>query len=103
MRGMKEVDAEEETQGREDEDTMHLSDGEAPWGKDLVRTQWAYAVIQSINVTTTNTTLGLTYYKKMGSEEVVDLDTVKCVVGRIWDRNCWAIIDRSGVAVSDTD
>ena len=51
----------------------------------------------------TNTTLGLTYYKKMGSEEVVDLDTVKCVVRRIWDCNCWAIVDRSGVAVSDTD
>ena len=36
MHEMKEVDAEEETQGWEDEDMMHLSDGEALWGKDLV-------------------------------------------------------------------
>ena len=35
------------------------------------------------------------YYKELGVDEVVDLTTVQCVVGRIWDREEWAIIDRS--------
>jgi hypothetical protein len=35
------------------------------------------------------------YYKEPGVDEVVDLTTVQCVVGRIWDRDEWAIIDRS--------
>lgn len=32
----------------------------------------------------------------MGPIEVVDLDFVKCLVGRIWDRGRWAIVDRNG-------
>jgi len=35
------------------------------------------------------------YYKDFGVEEVVDLSNLQCVVGRIWDRGEWAIIDRS--------
>ena len=35
------------------------------------------------------------YYKGPGVDEVVDLTTVQCVVGRIWDRDEWGIIDRS--------
>ena len=35
------------------------------------------------------------HYKAFGVDEVVDLTTVQCVVGRIWDRDEWAIIDRS--------
>jgi hypothetical protein len=35
------------------------------------------------------------YYKVLGVDEVVDLTTVQCVVGRIWDRDEWVIIDRS--------
>ena len=40
--------------------------------------------------------LGLiSYYKDCGAEEVVDLNTVKCVIGRVKDRGEWAIVDRS--------
>ena len=35
------------------------------------------------------------YYKGSGVDEVVDLTTVQCIVGRIQDRDEWAIIDRS--------
>ena len=35
------------------------------------------------------------YYKGPGVNEVVDLTTVQCVVGRIWDRDEWGIIDQS--------
>ena len=35
------------------------------------------------------------YYKHFGVEEVADLNNLQCVVGRIRDRDEWAIIDRS--------
>ena len=37
----------------------------------------------------------INYYQHMGPMVLVDLNQVKCVVGRIWDRNKWAIIDWS--------
>jgi hypothetical protein len=39
--------------------------------------------------------LGMRYYKKEGYTEVVDIGTIQCLVGRIFDRNWWTIIDRS--------
>jgi hypothetical protein len=50
------------------------------------------AVIQNARTTEKN---GFYYYKDFGVDEVVDLSTVQCVVGRIWDRSEWAIVDRS--------
>jgi len=38
---------------------------------------------------------GIYYYKDFGVEEVVDMKTVQCVVGRVKDRGEWAIVDRS--------
>ena len=38
---------------------------------------------------------GIYYYKEFGLEEVVDLETIQCVVRRIRDRGKWALIDRS--------
>lgn len=55
------------------------------------------ALIKNVKATLTD---NVYYYKALGVDEVVDLNTVQCVVGRIWDRNEWAIIDRSdGVAI----
>ena len=54
------------------------------------------AVIQNAKATLTNETY---YYKELGIEEVVDLTTVQCVVGRIKHRGEWAIVDRSNVAI----
>jgi hypothetical protein len=39
--------------------------------------------------------LGIKYYSKEGAVHVVDMTCVQCLVGRIRDRNRWAIIDRS--------
>jgi len=48
------------------------------------------ALIQEVNVTLRD---GIYSYKEFGAEEVVDLKTVQCVVGRVKDRGEWAIID----------
>ncbi len=50
------------------------------------------ALIQEVNVTLRD---GIYSYKEFGAEEVVDLKTVQCVVGRVKDRGEWAIIDWS--------
>ena len=50
------------------------------------------ALIREVKATLRN---GIYYYKNSGVEEVVDLSMLQCVVGRIRDRDEWAIIDRS--------
>ncbi len=50
------------------------------------------AVIQSVKQTLEN---NIYYYKEVGIIEAVDLTTVDCVVGRIWDQGRWAIVDQS--------
>jgi hypothetical protein len=50
------------------------------------------ALIKSVKATVTD---NIYHYKEFGVNEVVDLTTVECVVGRIWDRDEWAIVDRS--------
>jgi hypothetical protein len=37
----------------------------------------------------------INYYKDLGPKEFVDLNQIKCVVGRIMDRGRWAIVDRN--------
>ncbi|XP_006464005.1 hypothetical protein AGABI2DRAFT_145161 [Agaricus bisporus var. bisporus H97] len=51
-----------------------------------------FAVVHSLNVVRDNNNIS---YRDVGPIEVVDLNMVECVVGRVWDRNCWTIIDRS--------
>ena len=48
------------------------------------------------NVDSQLETLDIRYYTGTGALHVIDITSVQCVVGRIWDRNKWAIIDRSG-------
>ena len=50
------------------------------------------ALIREVKTTLRN---GIYYYKHFGVEEVVDLNNLQCVVGRIRDRDEWVIIDRS--------
>ena len=35
-------------------------------------------------------------YTSLGGFEFIDLATIKCTVGRIYDRDAWYIVDRSG-------
>jgi len=58
------------------------------------------ALIQEVKATLRD---GIYYYKEFGVEEVVDLSTVQCVVGRIRDRAEWAIVDRSDSTVIQVD
>ena len=39
---------------------------------------------------------GFWEFKSAGKLTVIDLGTIQCVVGRIYDRGKWVIIDRSG-------
>jgi hypothetical protein len=50
------------------------------------------AVIREVKTTVKH---GIYYYKEFGVDEVVDLNTIQCVVGRVQDRGEWAIVDRS--------
>ena len=50
------------------------------------------ALIREVKATLRN---GIYYYKNFGVDEVVDLNALQCVVGRIRDRDEWAVIDRS--------
>ena len=56
-------------------------------------TTLAYAVIRQVNLLD-EVAGGIKYYKDLGSIVFVDLNQVKCVIGRILDRGKWAIIDR---------
>jgi len=58
------------------------------------------ALIQAVKATLKE---NIYYYKEFGVEEVVDLETVQCVVGRVKDRGEWAIVDRSDNAVIQVD
>jgi hypothetical protein len=42
---------------------------------------------------------GIYYYKEFGVEEVVDMKTVQCAIGRVQDRAEWAVVDRSDIMV----
>jgi hypothetical protein len=46
---------------------------------------------------------GIHFYKDFGPEEVVDLKTVQCVVGRVKYGDGWAIIDRSDMVEISVD
>jgi hypothetical protein len=40
--------------------------------------------------------LDIHFYSSEGAIHVVDITNLQCLVGRIWDRCVWAIVDRSG-------
>jgi hypothetical protein len=46
---------------------------------------------------------GFYTYKEFGADEVVDLKTVQCVIGRVKDRGEWSIVDRSDNVVVQVD
>ena len=58
------------------------------------------ALIQQVKATLRD---GIYTYKGFGAEEVVDLNTVQCVIGRVKDRGVWSIIDRSDNVVAQMD
>jgi len=63
-----------------------------------------YALINQVKISepTTNQ-FGVNYYEDFGPMEFVDLNQIKCVVGRIKDRSKWSIIDRSKLLAQAID
>ena len=53
-----------------------------------------YAVIDEIKVLDHGTTL-YRFYQATGPNVIIDLNQVQCVIGQIFDRGKWAIVDRS--------
>ena len=53
-----------------------------------------YAIVKQCNAEQSRE--GFWEYRELGGLEAVDLELVQCVVGRIFDRGKWVIIDRSG-------
>lgn len=58
------------------------------------------ALIQEVKATLRD---GIYTYKEFSAEEVVDLKTVQCVVGRVKDRGMWSIVDRSDNVAAQVD
>ena len=58
------------------------------------------AVIQSLKVMEIHS--GIPFYQDAGTVEVVDLNMVQCLVGRVEDRGKYAIIDRTNGHVQTT-
>ena len=54
------------------------------------------AVIRTCDITETHRSLDIQYYTRDSTLDVLDITTIQCLVGRIRDRDRWAIIDRSG-------
>lgn len=64
--------------------------------QDIQHDIFIYAAIREANITEpANNHCPINYYKELGRIELVDLNQIQCLVGRIWDRNKWAIVDRS--------
>jgi hypothetical protein len=40
--------------------------------------------------------IDIRFYSAQGAVHVIDITSLQCLVGRVWDRNKWAIVDRSG-------
>ena len=53
-----------------------------------------FAIIKQCNATQSRE--GFWEYAALGGLEAVDLRLIQCVVGRVFDRGKWVIIDRSG-------
>ena len=60
-----------------------------------VETTYLLACIHTCDVDRRNS-LGMPIYSKMGASEVVDLDQLECLVGRVQNGGYTAIIDRTG-------
>jgi hypothetical protein len=53
-----------------------------------------FAIIKQCNATQSKD--GFWEYTALGGLEAIDIELVQCVVGRLFDRGKWVIIDRSG-------
>ena len=71
---------------------------ELPPAPQLNLTKPTTLILALIQEARTRLNHGIHFYKEFGAEEVVDLKTLQCVVGRVRSGGEWAIIDRSDMA-----
>lgn len=71
---------------------------ELPLSPQLNLTKPTTVILALIQEAKTELKDGIHFYKKFGAEEVIDLKTMQCVVGRVKNGSEWAIIDWSDVA-----
>lgn len=64
--------------------------------RNIPATRVVLAIIRSCKVEEDHPKLDIHYYSEDGALDVVDISTVQCLVGRVFDRGRWAIFDRSG-------
>jgi len=69
----------------------------------LALAEWTTVILALVHEVKATCRDSIYYYTEFGPEEVVDLKTIRCVVGRIQDRGEWAIIDRSDGMALQTD
>ncbi|KAI0083042.1 hypothetical protein BDY19DRAFT_987984 [Irpex rosettiformis] len=63
--------------------------------QNIPATHVVLAIIRSCKVDEHHPKLDIHYYSEEGALDVVDVTTVQCLVGRVYDRERWAIFDRS--------
>ncbi|KZT21253.1 hypothetical protein NEOLEDRAFT_1037921, partial [Neolentinus lepideus HHB14362 ss-1] len=54
------------------------------------------AAVKTCVIKDSNLDLDIYYYSQFGLLNIIDMTCVQCVVGRVHDRNRWAIVDCSG-------
>ena len=81
----------------------HILVLELPTAQKLHLTEPTTVIVAVIREVKAKLMDGIYYYKEFGADEVVDLETVQCVVGRIKDRGKWALIDWSNSVANNAD
>jgi hypothetical protein len=76
---------------------------ELPMAQKLHLTEPTTVIVAVIREVKAKLIDGIYYYEEFGADEVVDLETIQCVVGRIKDRGKWALIDRSDRVANNAD
>lgn len=63
---------------------------------DIESGKFIYAAIHEANISEpANQRCPINYYQNLGRTELVNLNMVQCLIGRIKDRNRWALVDRN--------
>ena len=76
---------------------------ELPTAQKLHLTEPTTVIIAVIHKVKAKLMDSIYYYEEFGADEVVDLETVQCVIGRIKDRGKWALIDQSDSVANNAD
>ncbi|KAI0084430.1 hypothetical protein BDY19DRAFT_987551 [Irpex rosettiformis] len=66
-------------------------------GRNIPPSRIVFGIIRSCKIEEHHPKLDVHYYSEEGPVDVIDISTVQCLVGRVFDRGRWGIFDRSGL------